>query len=121
MTSVDEVKSTDLECGGRAKRRHRFGCVCLMSRRSTQSAVAASLCRRTPNGWDDTPKSFSKRRFSVDDIERRNDFGRGFDVRQMRAQVFCQTKQNLSDLALLSFAERLQLIIRCDRLQRFDE
>jgi len=38
----------NLECGGIAKRRHRFG-----SRSPRveliQSAVAASLCRRTPN------------------------------------------------------------------------
>jgi hypothetical protein len=43
----------DMDCGGKAKRRHRFSESALTAERhrSSKSAVAASLCRRSPNGY----------------------------------------------------------------------
>jgi hypothetical protein len=43
---------TNLECGGKAKRRHRFLERVLTTERYqlSESAVDAALCRRSPNG-----------------------------------------------------------------------
>ena len=87
MTRVNQFQRVDLECGGRVPiisgRRHGFGFVFyLLAGRLIQSAVAAALCRRTPNNGYHALKAFGEHRLRIQEIKLRDHFRGQFDSRQ---------------------------------------
>ena len=62
-----------------------------------------------------------KNRARIDEIELRDTFRRHLNRRQLGAQLFGQTKQDLRYLARLALVQVLQLVVRIDSLERLDK